>query len=112
MFMCIVTKRCTERKIERDRLPSGKETVCYATPQHGTEPYRKGRGYTHRSDRKTRPHFLSADLPEGCSPSSPVGPMERGSERRGRGRGREREREEKQAQRNVRDRLSKHSPLK
>lgn len=45
---------------------------------------RTGRGgATHRSDRKTRLHFLSADLPEGCSLSSPAGQREGGHGERG-----------------------------
>lgn len=54
---------------KKKRLHCGKVTACSAALQQS----RTGSGgATHQSDRKTRPRFLSADLPEGCFLSSPA----------------------------------------
>lgn len=61
---------CMHMAGRKRRLPCGKVTACSAALQHRD---RTGSGgATHQSDRKTRPHFLSADLPEGCFLSSPA----------------------------------------
>lgn len=55
--------------MQKKEVACGKVSACSAAVQHRV-PTGSGRA-THQSDRKTRPHFLAAGLPEGCFLSSP-----------------------------------------